>query len=121
GGHAAEKITIRRPGFRRSHGIHGLQVKSLASRACLDGSETRPYMAGPRASGGSIDQPAGDLGVAVDTAVAQEGPVAAGVFNRGQVDFTDQNLFLVVRSFGDHPAERIAKERASPEFQTISP
>src|SRR5207249_12088830 len=55
----------------------------------------------------SIDHPAGDLGVAVDAAVAQEGPVAAGVFHGAQVNFSHQSLFLVVLRFDYHPAERI--------------
>src|SRR5712692_5207470 len=55
--------------------VRWLASKGLASLARPDGSETRPFMVRARtiATGslrGSIDQPAGDLGVAVDAAVA---------------------------------------------------
>ncbi len=55
----------------------------------------------------SIDHPARDRGVAVDPPVAQERPVPADVFQLLQIDFTNQNLFFVMRSLGDHSAERI--------------
>ena len=56
----------------------------------------------------SIDQPVRDLGVAVDAAVPQKRPVAADVFKGVEVDFAQQDFFLIMRSFGDDPAERIA-------------
>src|SRR5437660_705189 len=56
--------------------------------------------------------------IGVDAAVAQEGPVPARVFALGGVTFDDENLFLVVRSFGNHLAEGIRDKRISPEFQT---
>ena len=68
----------------------------------------------------SINHPAGDLGVAVDAAVTKERPVAADIFHCGQIDFADQNFFLVVRRFGDDAAKRIAKERASPKLEAVS-
>src|SRR5580658_9139293 len=37
-----------------------------------------------------------------------------------QVDFAEQNFFLVVRGFGEHTAEGIAEERASPEFEAFA-
>ena len=40
----------------------------------------------------------GDAGVAIDAAVAEEGPVAAGVFEEFGVDLGDEDLFLIVRS-----------------------
>src|SRR6266852_3208074 len=84
----------------------------------LDG-RGRPSLHGLCRVRGSIDQPAGDLGVAVDAAVAQEGPVAADVFQGVQVDFAYQNFFLVLRGFGDDFAEGVAEERASPKFQAV--
>ena len=69
---------------------------------------------------GSINQPVGDLGIAVDAAVTQERPVAADLFYGAQVDFGYQNLFFVVGSFSDDTAKRVAEERGAPEFQAIS-
>src|SRR5208283_2112045 len=37
-----------------------------------------------------------------------------------QVDFAQQNLFLVGRSFGKHAAEGVAEERSSPEFEAFA-
>ncbi len=56
----------------------------------------------------SIDQPAGDAAIAVDAAIAQEGPIAPDVFQRLQVDFTYQDLFFVVRGLCNDPPEGIA-------------
>src|SRR5437868_8956155 len=69
-----------------------------------------PHGLGCFASSDSIDDPAGDLAVAVDAAVAQERPVAADVFDYASVNFTDQNFFVVVRGFGDDATERIAEK-----------
>src|SRR5580693_2504402 len=68
----------------------------------------------------SINHAAGDGSVAVDAAVTQERPVAANVFEVVQVHFAEQNFFLVVRGFGEHTAEGIAEERASPEFEAFA-
>src|SRR5882762_1700161 len=65
----------------------------------------------------SVDQAAGDRRVSVDSAVAQEGPIAADVLNAGQIDLANEDLLFVVRSLSDDDSERIAKERSSPEFK----
>ncbi len=59
-----------------------------------------------------------DGSIGVDAAVTQEGPVAARVFEQPQVDFAYENLFLIVRGFGDHTPEGVGEERSAPEFQT---
>ena len=89
----------------------------------LDGSETRPGRLRIRAYTILPGQSLSLLvicAVAVDAAVAQERPVAADVFHHTEVNFADQNFFLVVRGLGDDAAERIAEERCAPEFQAIS-
>src|ERR1700730_16861223 len=68
----------------------------------------------------SIDQPVGDVGIAVDAAVAQEGPVASDVFQNAEVDLAHQNFLVVVRGLSDNAAERVAEKGASPEFKAIS-
>ena len=37
-----------------------------------------------------------------------------------QVDFADQDFFLVVRGLGDHAAEGIGQERSAPEFEALA-
>src|SRR5512144_876382 len=68
----------------------------------------------------SVDQPVRDRGVAVDAPVAQERPVAAHVLQRLHIHFTNQDLFLIVRSFRHHPSKRIAQERPAPELEPRS-
>ena len=46
----------------------------------------------------SIEKPAGDAAVGVDAAVAQEGPVAPGLFERVGIALRDQDLFAVMRA-----------------------
>jgi len=58
----------------------------------------------------SIDQPTRDWGISVDSAVAQERPVAADIFQCFQVDFAHEDLFFVMRSFGDYLTERVTQE-----------
>ena len=65
-----------------------------------------------------IDHSLRDRRVAVDSPVPQKRPIAARLFNQAQVDFSDQNFFLVVRSFGDHAAKGIAQKRSAPELQS---
>src|SRR5690349_9299773 len=68
----------------------------------------------------SIQEPARNRGVALNSAVAQKRPVTPGVFQQLQIAFADQNFFVVVRGFGDDAAEGISKERSTPEFQTLA-
>ena len=58
----------------------------------------------------SIDQAIGNRRVGVDSAVAQERPVAANFLESFQVDFADQDFFAVVRGFGEDAAEGIAEK-----------
>src|SRR5581483_6715827 len=67
-----------------------------------------------------VDETAGDRGVTVDTAVAQEWPVAADVLERLQVDFAHQNFFSVMGTLGEHSPERIAEKRSAPEFESLA-
>ncbi len=48
----------------------------------------------------SIEQAICDRGVGVDSAVAEEWPVAADVFESLQVDVAHEDFFAVVRGFG---------------------
>jgi hypothetical protein len=52
-----------------------------------------------------------DSVVCIDTTVAQEGPVPAHFFYSSRIDFSNQNLFAVSGSLGDHHAKRITQER----------
>jgi hypothetical protein len=68
----------------------------------------------------SVKHAAGDGSVAVDTPVAQKGPVAANVFQMMQVNFAKQNFFLVVRTLGEYAAKGVAEKRPSPEFKPFA-
>src|SRR5580704_12452347 len=68
----------------------------------------------------SIEQAIGDRRVGVDSAVAEEGPVAADVFEGLQVDVADQDFFAVVRGFGEDSSEGVAEKRCAPEFQSVA-
>ena len=59
----------------------------------------------------------GDGLVGVDAAIAEEGPIAAGLFRLRGIAFDDQNFFLIVGSFFQDAAERIGNERVAPEFE----
>jgi len=59
----------------------------------------------------------GDGAIAVYAAVAQEGPVAANVFDAFEIDFTDQHFFFVVGAFDQNCAEWITQERPAPELE----
>src|ERR1700761_3260338 len=65
----------------------------------------------------SVEESLHDGLVGVDAAVAQEGPVAARVFEQAQVDLADEDLFLVVRGLGNDAAEGIGEERSAPELE----
>ena len=68
----------------------------------------------------SVQKPLGDAAIAINTTVAQKRPVAADVFQVLQIALSDQNLFLVMRSFNDDPSKGIAKKRSAPEFQAFA-
>jgi hypothetical protein len=68
----------------------------------------------------AIEQTIGDRGVGVDSAVAEEGPVAADVLEGLQVDVADQNFFAVVRGFDEDSAEGIAEEGCAPKFESVA-
>ncbi len=70
-----------------------------------------------RKSWRSREKPIQDGAVGVDAAVAQEGPVAADFFHDGCVAFHHENLFFIVRGFGENAAERVADEGRAPEFE----
>src|SRR5258708_5933173 len=69
----------------------------------------------PRSS--SVEEAAGDALVGVDAAIAEEGPVAAGVFEQFEVDLRGEDLFLVVAGLGDDAAEGVGDEAAAPELE----
>ncbi len=48
--------------------------------------------------------------IGVDAAIAEEGPVAADIFEMGEIDFAVQNFFSIGGGFGDDYALRIAEE-----------
>src|SRR6266496_1137431 len=68
----------------------------------------------------SVDQPAGDRRIGIDPPVAQEWPVAAGIFQHAHINFSQHNFFFVVGGLSEHAAKRISEERASPEFETFA-
>lgn len=67
--------------------------------------------------GSSVEEAAGDALVGVDAAIAEEGPVAAGIFEEFEVYFGGEDFFLVVAGLGEDAAEGIGDEAAAPEFQ----
>src|SRR5260221_12202626 len=82
GGHAVSPCGWKKPGAGRGWSVHfAVSVRLF-----------------------SVKHPAGDGSVTVDTPVAQEGPVAANVFQFMKVHFAKQNLFLIVGSFSKNPA-----------------
>src|SRR5579864_560788 len=68
----------------------------------------------------SVQKPLRDAGIAINTAVAQEWPVAADVFQMLQVALADQDFFLVVRRLNDDPSKGVAEKRSAPEFQALA-
>jgi hypothetical protein len=67
----------------------------------------------------SINHPSRDIAVGVDAAVAEEGPMAADLFQPLQVAGYDQVfLGVVIRAF-EQAAERIADEGRAPELQAV--
>ena len=58
--------------------------------------------------------------VAVDPTVAKEGPVAADLFERFQIDITHEYLFTIMRPFRQHAAEGIAEEGSAPELESLT-
>jgi hypothetical protein len=51
-----------------------------------------------------------EAGVGIDSAVAQEGPIAANVFQMREIHFAVQDFFAVGGSFRDDDSLGIAKE-----------
>src|SRR6266478_9878891 len=67
-----------------------------------------------------VNHAAGDGSVGVDAAIAQEGPIAANLFQMAQVNLAKQDFFFVMRCFCQHSTERIAEERSSPELESLA-
>src|SRR6266700_4389546 len=67
-----------------------------------------------------IDPPLGQLGVGIDAAVAQKGPVRAGDIHLAQIDRHDKRLFLVGAGSGENFSGSAGDEALSPEFQPLS-
>jgi len=66
----------------------------------------------------SREKPAGDSAISIDAAVAEEGPVAANFFHLPGIAFDDQDLFPIMRCFGENAAEWVTDKRGAPEFET---
>ena len=67
---------------------------------------------------GLFAQPAiQDGAVGVDATIAEEWPVATSIFAFCGIAFDDQDLFLVLGSFGGDLAKGVGDERISPEFE----
>src|SRR5580704_12810329 len=60
---------------------------------------------------------AGQIGVGVDSAITQEGPVAADLLDFGEVAFDDERFLGGGARARDHFAERISDERIAPELE----
>src|SRR5436309_14152731 len=67
-----------------------------------------------------VNHAAGDGSVGVDAAIAEEGPIAANLFQMAQVNFADQDFLFVMRCFCQNSTERIAEERSSPELESLA-
>src|SRR5579872_3539624 len=57
--------------------------------------------------------------VRVDSAVAQEGPVAADLFDAARVAIRDQNFFAIAGSLGDHLAEGVGHKGRAPDLEPV--
>src|ERR1039458_9529086 len=68
----------------------------------------------------SIQEPAGNRRISVDSPVAQKRPVAADVFESFQIHVAYKDFFPVVRGFSDDAAKGIAEERRAPEFESLA-
>ncbi len=64
-----------------------------------------------------VCEAAGDGGVGVDAAVAEEGPVLAGGLDQGGVEGGGEDLFLVMGGLGEDAAKGVGDEAATPEFE----
>src|SRR5207302_9777712 len=68
----------------------------------------------------SINQPARNRTIAIDSPIPQERPITARVFEQAQINLANQNFFLVMRSLCDYTTEWIRQKRPAPEFQALS-
>src|SRR5208282_1310514 len=90
-----------------------------------DAAPTRGASGRPRAGGDAQvkwrsrlrSKAAGQVGVGVDSAIAQEGPVAADLLDFGEVAFDDQGFLGGGAGARDYFAERIGDERIAPELE----
>src|SRR5438128_2652806 len=73
---------------------------------------------GPDSRG--IEEPLGKGRIGVDAAVAEEGPVAAGLLLELGVAGGDDDLFGIVPGAREDSAEGIGQERAAPELQAAA-
>src|SRR5581483_3432309 len=65
----------------------------------------------------SIQEALGDAAVGVDAAVAQEGPVAAGLLDQSEINLAYQDLLGIMRGLGDNTSKRIGEKAAAPELE----
>lgn len=64
-----------------------------------------------------VDEAAGDVGVGVDAAVAEKGPVLARGFDEGGIEIGGEDLFFIVRGLGEDAAEWVGDEASAPELE----
>jgi hypothetical protein len=67
----------------------------------------------------SLAETAGDATVCVETAVAEEGPVLAGLFLELGVDSGEEDFWFVGRGFLEDLAERVGDEGGAPEVEAV--
>ena len=68
----------------------------------------------------SVNHTAGDRSVAVDAAIAEEGPVAPNVLQLARSTSPYRISSLSWEAFGEHAAKGIAEKRSSPEFKPFA-
>jgi len=102
---------------RRAHLTNSVGRSEAGKSGGLAGLEANWGRTENRRAGKLVGEAAGDGGVGVDAAVAEEGPVLAGGFDEGGVEGGGEDLFLVVPGLGEDAAEGVGDEAAAPELE----
>src|SRR5438067_96003 len=68
----------------------------------------------------SVNQPAGNRPIAINSSVAQKRPIPSRIFEHAQINVADHNFFFIMRGLRDHTPKRICQKRSSPELQAFS-
>ena len=67
-----------------------------------------------------VDQPFGEIAIGVDAAVAEEGPVGAGLVDFAEVEFDDEGFVFFDAGFGEDFAGGAGDEALAPELDAVA-